>query len=95
MKDLGDKFPEDDKKKVEEALSQAKESLKSSEVSDLKKAEETLTAASHKLAEQMYKNAGAAKGSQGTDGQNATNGGASGQPKEDVVDAEYKVEDDK
>jgi molecular chaperone DnaK len=89
LKDLGEKVSADDKKKVEEALTKAKEALKSPDVAALKKAEEELTAASYKIAEEMYKQS-ASKAQAG----GAAPGGKSG-GKEDVMDAEYKVEDDK
>src|SRR3989338_388391 len=53
LNDLGDKVSQDEKKKVEEALAKAKEALKSQDVPEIKKAEEELTAASHKIAEEM------------------------------------------
>ncbi len=87
LKDVAEKVSEDEKKKVEDALAKAKEVLTSSDLAVLKKAEEELTAASHKIAEEMYKKT-SSKG---------TNGGASaeGVKEEAPVDAEYKVEDDK
>ncbi|MGH7197905.1 MAG: molecular chaperone DnaK [Candidatus Omnitrophota bacterium] len=89
VKDLGEKVSEADKKKVEEALSKAKEALQSKDAAVLKKAEEELTAASHKIAEEMYKQS-ASKAQPGGDAKSGKGGG-----KEDVMDAEYKVEDDK
>ncbi len=105
LKESGDKMPADEKKKVEDALAKAKESMKATDAAALKKAEEELIAASHKLAEEMYKNAGAkaqadgagthaAEGGNG-DAQSAKKRGGSASGGEDVVDAEYKVEDDK
>ena len=99
LKELGDKVSADDKKKIEEALVKAKESLDSKDSEAIKKAETELTAASHKMAEEMYKHAGAKSQSAGSqpggksgasgDGDKSASGG------EDVMDAEYKVEDDK
>ncbi|MBI2094666.1 MAG: molecular chaperone DnaK [Candidatus Omnitrophica bacterium] len=89
LKDLGEKVSAEEKKKVEEAIAAAKEALDSSDPATIKKAEENLTAASHKIAEEMYKNAASKaqpSGPQAEGGQDK---------KEDVVDAEYKVEDDK
>jgi molecular chaperone DnaK len=91
MKELGEKVSADDKKKVEEALSKAKDALKSEDVSTLQKAQEELTTASYKIAEEMYKQAGAKQGA-GAERSKEDHGKKSG---EDVVDAEYKVEDDK
>ncbi|MBI4432158.1 MAG: molecular chaperone DnaK [Candidatus Omnitrophica bacterium] len=89
MKEVGDKVSEDDRKKLEEALGKAREALKSENTSEVQKAEEELTAASYKLAEEMYKKAGADTGADS--GAEKKTGGK----KEDVTDAEYKVEDDK
>jgi molecular chaperone DnaK len=94
LKELGDKVSEPEKKKVEEALSKAKDALSSQDTATIKKAEEELTAASHKIAEEMYK-AAAAKGHAGAGA--AAGPGAEGKTgaKDEPVDAEYKVEDDK
>src|SRR5205823_5489435 len=53
----GAKLPEADRKAVEEALAAAREALKSEDVERMKGAQETLTRASHKLAEIMYREA--------------------------------------
>src|SRR5438034_39912 len=47
----GSKLPEADRKAVEDALNEARESLKSEDVERMKRAQESLTRASHKLAE--------------------------------------------
>ncbi|MCG3175545.1 MAG: Chaperone protein DnaK [Candidatus Omnitrophica bacterium] len=87
LKELGDKVSGEDRKKAEDALASAKEALKSEDTAVLQKAEQELTAASYKIAEEMYKKSGAGP----------AEGAAAGAQtkKEDVVDAEYKVEDDK
>jgi molecular chaperone DnaK len=90
MNDLGDKISADEKTKVQDAIAKAKEALKSSNVDEIKSAETQLTQASHKIAEEMYKKAGAQQqGAPGPDGAQA------GAAKEDVQDAEYKVNEDK
>ena len=100
LQELAEKISEDDKKKVEEAVAKAKETLSTSDVAALKRAEEELTAASHKIAEEMYKKssapAGSGSASGGKTGPEQGAGGANHGKKEDEpVDAEYKVEDDK
>ena len=56
LKDNGDKVSGSEKSDVESALAQAKQSLQgSSSVDEMNSAREKLTAASHKLAEAMYK----------------------------------------
>jgi molecular chaperone DnaK len=93
VKDHGEKVPADDRLALDRSLTEAKEALKTGDVETLKKAKETLMAASHKLAELIYKEAaekakaGAGAGSQpgGPDAgaQNSSQPGAS-----DAVDAE-------
>ncbi len=55
LKESGDKLPEGDKKEAEAAVAEAKEALSSLDQDRIKKALETLTAKSHKLAESLYK----------------------------------------
>ncbi len=90
LKELAEKISADEKKKVEEAIQKAKEALSLDDLQTIQNAEQVLTAASHKIAEEMYKK---------TSGQGQPDGNASADGKssgaEDAVDAEYKVEDDK
>jgi molecular chaperone DnaK len=94
LKESGEKVQAADKSEVESALSDAKQTLVGTpSVSDLKAAHEKLTAASHKLAEALYKaNASGAP----TDGGAAATG-TTEQPKKDegVIDAEYVDVDQK
>ncbi len=94
LKDLGEKVSEDERKKVEAAAVKAKEALSSQDVSAIKKAEEELMSASHKIAEEMYKQASAKAQAQGGP-KGPADAGAQGEKKDDVQDAEYKVEDEK
>jgi molecular chaperone DnaK len=89
MKEVGDKVSEDDRKKVEEALTKAKGVLDSDDAAAVKKAEEDLMQASHKLAEEMYKK------SAGKPGAEQAGAGAGAAKSEEPVDAEYKVDEDK
>jgi len=93
LKDLGDKISADDKKKVDEALVKAKEALTGKDLEPIKKAEEELTTASHKIAEELYKKT--ASKSQGAAAGDKSDGKSASSAKDDVEDAEYKVEDDK
>jgi len=97
LKDYGGKISDDEKKKVEDALSKAKNSLSSDSVSEIKKAQEELTKSSHKLAEEMYKQTSSQQ-QKGQAGAEQQKGGqkSEGQRKgdEDIVDADYKVEDE-
>ena len=81
----GSKLPEADRKAIEDALGETKEALKGEDLERMKQAQETLTKASHKLAEIMYREAQA----QGAPGAGAP--GKSAGPKEgEVVDAEFE-----
>jgi len=97
LKENADKVDPAEKTKVEEALVEAKKHLESQDVDTLKKATETLTAASNKMAEQMYKQAGpqAGAGATASDGAGAAGGagaqaGAEKKKDDDVIDADFK-----
>lgn len=57
LKEHGDKISPDERLNIERTLNETKEILKGSDIPAIKKAKETLTAASHKLAEAIYKEA--------------------------------------
>ncbi len=95
----GDKLPAEAKTEVESAVAGAKEALESQDAERVTAAKETLTAASHKLAEAMYgqgqagaEGAPGEPGAEGAPGAEAPEGDAEG-PKEDegeVIDAEFE-----
>ena len=83
----GAKLSQADRATIEQALSDAREALKGDDMSRIRQAEQGLTRASQKLAEEMYRDASGAGG--GGDG-------AAGQAKEgDVVDAEFRDVDER
>ncbi|MDA8433082.1 MAG: molecular chaperone DnaK [Nitrospiraceae bacterium] len=92
LKDYGDKISADEKRDIEEALESCRKVKDSSSNPDeIKSATDRLTTVSHKLAEHIYKSAGA---------QPQGDGGAAGQAKkegeEEVVEAEFEdVDKDK
>jgi molecular chaperone DnaK len=89
LKDNGDKVPADLKSDIETAVTEAKTKLDSEDYDTLVKARENLESRVHKLAENIYKTAGATAG--GEPGQAAGDAGAaSGASKDNVVDAEYE-----
>jgi molecular chaperone DnaK len=92
LSEHGSKLGEADRKAIEDALAEAREALKSEDLDRMKRAQETLTKASHKLGEVMYREAQA--GAQPGAGASGRPDGASGQPggpKEgEVVDAEFE-----
>ncbi len=84
-----EKIPVGDIKPIEDALAAAKDALKSEDMARIRSAVDTLTKASHRLAEVMYKQAKPqTPPNQGSDGSaEAKPGGA---PEGDVVDAEFE-----
>lgn len=94
LKDYGDKVDAATRGSIESATSTLKDALKSDDGDQIKKSMEALTAASHKLAEEMYKSSAtgqrAESGAPGADP--ATAGGPEAKkPGDDVIDAEYEV----
>ena len=98
LREQGDKISGSERGDVENAVADAKKALESGDKAAMDKARETLTQASHKLAEQMYKAAQSqsAPGSGPTPGAGAAPG-AEEQAKKDegVIDAEYVDVEDK
>ncbi|MGB7189527.1 MAG: molecular chaperone DnaK [Acidobacteriaceae bacterium] len=100
LKENGDKVSGVEKSDVESALAEAKKTLEGSpSAADMNAAREKLTAASHKLAEAMYKaNAGgpSAASTPPTDGEAAAAGTTEEAKKDEgVIDAEYVDVDEK
>ncbi|MBL7139548.1 MAG: molecular chaperone DnaK [Planctomycetes bacterium] len=99
LKDHGDKLGQDDKKRIQDAIAQVRESVKGDDVSKIDQAVETLNQASHALAQTLYQQqqtagAGAQAGPQ--TGPGPGGGPAEGQTgggDDDVIDAEYEVKE--
>ena len=91
----GDRVSGSDRGCVGQAIAGAKKALESNEKPAMDKARETLTQASHKLAEQMYKAAQAPGAAPSPEA--GPEPGANGGPKKDegVIDAEYVDVEDK
>lgn len=97
LRDYGDKVSSDEKKKIEEKIERVKEAMRGESAEQINKSIDELMQASHKIAEEMYK--------QASTQQQAT----SGEPpreekkeekkeekgKEGAVDADFEVVDDK
>ncbi|MEW6569950.1 MAG: molecular chaperone DnaK [Nitrospirota bacterium] len=96
LRDYGDKLTESEKKDIEEALDRCRKVKDTStDVSEIKPAIENLTRASHKLAEHIYKGAGAKAGAGAAAG-SAEAGQAEKGTEEEVVEAEFEdVDKDK
>jgi molecular chaperone DnaK len=90
LSEHGAKLEEADRKAVEEALGEAREALKSDDIERMKRAQETLTKSSHKLAEIMYREAQSKAGGSDTNRAGGPTPGAAGPKEGEVVDAEFE-----
>ncbi len=90
LKESGDKVEAATKQEVEAALTEARKHLDSKDVEELKKATEALTSVSNKMAEQMYKNAGAAPGAEASAEAAGSEKKDDSKKGEDVIDADFK-----
>jgi molecular chaperone DnaK len=89
----GSKVGEPERRAIEDAMSDLREALKGDDAEAIKAKTNTLAQASMKLGEAMYAQAQKDQAGPGAPG---AGGAAGGQPKEDVVDAEFtEVDDDK
>jgi molecular chaperone DnaK len=102
LKENREKISDGDAKSIEAALEEAKKAVQEGDVSKINSTVEHLTTASHKLAEAMYKQTGAAQsasaaGGSGPDAGASASGDAGGKPKGEgeVIDAEVVDEDKK
>ena len=98
LREHGDKISGQERSDVENALADAKKALEGTDAGAMNKARETLTSASHKLAEAMYKASStqtppAGGPPPGGDGHAA--GGEQKKKDEGVIDAEYVDVDEK
>lgn len=84
LKDLGDKVAPEVKADVERKIEVLKKAMEGTNTDAIKQASEDLAQASHKLAEQLYKNAQAQQGAQG-----AQQDQGSQKKDDDVVDADF------
>jgi molecular chaperone DnaK len=91
LSEHGDKIAAEDKTKIEEAVAALKKAMEGTDPEAIESATQTLTTASHKLAEEMYKKASASTAA----GADAAGGTGTGETKTDekVVDAEFEEVD--
>jgi molecular chaperone DnaK len=106
LKDYGDKVSDEEKQQIESAKDELKQAIESGDTEQMKEKMEALKQASHKLAEEMYKNAGGQQGEAG--GAAGAGAGAAGGAQQDtsagedssqesgdnVEDVDYEVVDD-
>ncbi len=89
LKDYGDKISAEEKKKIEEAMEKVRSVMQSEDAEAINKATDEMMSASHKIAEEMYRQ----KSSQAGQPQESTT--PKSEPKGEEVKAEYEVMDDK
>ena len=98
LKEFGDKLSADDRARIEDKIKALKEALNGDDAERINKAGDELMQASHKLAEEVYKKA-QPKGPQETGGkaqeQEEPTQQSGGKKSDNVVDAEFKVKEDK
>jgi len=100
LKDYGDKVSQQERADIEAKANDLKAAIKDKNVEHVKKGMEDLSKAAHKLAEEIYKQAAAkqqqAQGGSGAGPQEEHGPGPQeDKKKDDVIDAEFKEEDDK
>ncbi|MDP2943677.1 MAG: Hsp70 family protein, partial [Candidatus Omnitrophota bacterium] len=106
LKEFGDKISQSERADIEARINDLKAAMKDKNIDRIKKTMEDLTKSSHKLAEEIYKQAaakqqaqqGAAGGAKQQESpkeeKSAAGGPTSGGKDEDIIDAEYKEEDE-
>jgi molecular chaperone DnaK len=96
LKEHRDKISDAEAQNIEEAIEQTKKALGANDVDQLNAATDKLTAASHKLAEAMYRQASQPPPAGGAAGASGTSGDGQQEKKDGgVVDAEFVDVDDK
>ncbi|HSL03281.1 MAG TPA: molecular chaperone DnaK [Nitrospiraceae bacterium] len=95
LSEHGDKIAVEDKTKIEEAVAALKKAMEGTDPTAIESATQTLTTASHKLAEEMYKKASASTAAGSGADATGGNGAGTGETKTDekVVDAEFEEVD--
>jgi len=95
LSEHGDKIAAEDKTKIEEAVASLKKAMEGTDPGAIESATQTLTTASHKLAEEMYKKASTSASAAAGNGAGAGGATGTGETKTDekVVDAEFEEVD--
>src|SRR5712692_4844883 len=93
LSEHGDKIGEDDRKKIQEEIAEARKALEGNDLETIRSATQNLVKASQKIGEEMYKKTAAGgagpTGSDGAGSDGQTGGAESAHGDEKVVDAEY------
>jgi molecular chaperone DnaK len=97
LKEYGDKVSKEEREKIEKALKAAKEALAGSDLEKIKKTQEELSQASHRLAEEVYREAAKkreAKPGEEKETKKEEKKEEKKKEKEDVIEAEYEEKDE-
>jgi molecular chaperone DnaK len=95
LKEYGDKVSKEEREKIEKALKAAKEALAGSDIEKIKQTQEELTKASHRLAEEVYKEAAKKReGKPGEEKETKTKEEKEEKKREDIIEAEYEEKDE-
>ncbi len=89
LKDLGDKVPADERLRIETAMENVNQAVKSDEVANIKRTVEELQQASYKLSEILYKQS-AAQAEEGSGPSDTAQDTSESDGSDDVIDAEFK-----
>jgi molecular chaperone DnaK len=97
LRDYGDKISSDEKKNIEDKIEKVRQAMKGESADEINRSIDDLMQASHKIAEQMYKQAGAQQqtASQEPPKEEKREEGGKGKGKDGAVDADFEVVDDK
>lgn len=94
LTDLGEKVSEDDKKDIDAKLEALKKVKDGEDIAAIKKATEELTEAFYAVTTKIYQAEAEAAKDQGAGQQDPNNADGNAQQDDNVVDADYKVEED-
>ena len=96
LTELGDKVSAEDKAKVEAKVEELKKIKDGDDIEAIKKSTEELTQEFYAVSSKLYQQAGGAPGAEGFDPNNMGGANQGETPKDDnVVDADFKVDEDK
>ena len=95
LKEMGDKIDASGKDQIEKSIADLKKTLEGGDIEMIKTATEKLTEVSYSVFGKVYEQAQQQAGGTDPNAQGGYDAGAQGQAKDDVVDADYEVVDDK
>ncbi len=94
LKDYGEKVSESDRKNIEKAVAELRKVMESGSPEEIKAKLEALKTASHRLAEEIYRNAAPGGSAQASTGQSGGQSNDAGKKSGNVEDVDYEVVDE-